>query len=256
MKKDNSVNLTVASENMVIIDNHLDYEFGKRLVEENQKERETHKSSGKLSAGQLGSPLQWQILKSFGIFERVIDDYTLRKFERGKDIEKKYLSSINGVIDTQIGVVYRGCVGYMDAFVDTSNWEYPSGKLPLEVKSVSNAKFKRIMGQCAPDRGHALQNALYALAVNSEFFAISYIASDDYRVLTFILKTSDWKSKVDAIIDRYDAQLKTGKVPVFVPEEAWQKNAMYNQFPDWAGLTQDEIDKKFEAILLDLAKEI
>lgn len=255
MKKDNSVNLSVATENLVILDNYLDNEFGRQLIEQNKKEKESHKSSGKLSASQLGSPLQWQILKSFGIFERVIDDYTLRKFERGKDIEKKYLENIPGVIEKQKFVEYRDCIGYMDAKVDTSTWEYPSGILPLEVKSVSNAKFKRIMGQCAPDRGHALQNALYALAECTEYFAVSYIASDDYRVLTFILKTSDWKPKVDAIIDRYQAQLKTEKVPVFIPEEKWQANPMYNPFPDWA-LSQEEIDEKFDKLLTELTKEI
>lgn len=240
-----------------VVDNYLDRMFGAQLVAENHIKSALHISSGKLSASGLGAPLQWQILKSLGIFERVIDDYTLRKFERGNHIEKEYLLRIPGILVDRKYVEYRDCVGYTDvAQIDTTEWDYPCGIIPVEVKSVSNMKYKRIVAQMSPDRGHALQGALYALSEGSENFAVSYIASDDYRVLTFLLKTADWKPKVDFIIDRYQAQKATGKIPVFVPEEKWQASRDYNNFPDWSDLNEEQISEKIEQIYLQLAEEL
>lgn len=259
VKKDNSIDSDAVEITgyFCVVDNYLDRAFGAQLVAENTVKSAMHISSGKLSASGLGAPLQWQILKSLGIFERVIDDYTLRKFERGNHIEKEYLFRIPGVLIERKYIEYRDAVGYTDvAQIDTQEWDYPSGIMPLEVKSVSNAKYKRIVAQGVPDRGHALQGALYALSEGSEYFGVSYIASDDYRVLTFLLKTSDWKGKVDAIIDRYQAQKATGKIPVFVPEEKWQANKMYNQFPDWAELNETQISEKIEGIYLQLAEQL
>lgn len=232
----------------MISDSYLEDYFSALLVELDRLEAEKHKPSGKLSAGRLGDPLQWQILSSLAVDRTSFDPYTLRKFQRGKDCEERVIKMTPDVLSVQEAVNYRGVVGYMDMFVDTKNWYGTYGQLPLEIKSVSSAKMKRIEAQGGPDRGHILQNCLYALAKNTEYFAIRYICSDDYREKVYVIPTIEYASKVDAIITRYDAQKISGLVPVFVPEEAWQKNKMYNGFHDWAGLTEEQIADKVRGL--------
>lgn len=239
----------------MIIDNYLDREISRQIVKANQEERDGHVSSGKLSASMLGQPLQWQILKSMGVPQKEVDEYVLRKFKRGNDVEDWFLKAIPNVLERQKFVEYRNVVGYVDSIVDTCDWEFPIGVAPLEVKSVSNMKFKRIVASGQPDRGHALQNALYAIAEKKNSFAVSYIATDDYRIQTYILSTADWLPDVDKIIDRYDAQKALGRVPVFVAEEKWQANADYNNYPEWSDLSQEEIDLKLEKFLALNEKE-
>lgn len=231
------------------VDNFLDLYIGHHIQKADEHERLNHKSSGKLSASGLGSPLQWQILKSFGVPERTHDEYTLRKFKRGKDVEEWYLSIIPGVLGKQEFVQYRDTVGYMDGWVDTMQWNFPLGEMPLEIKSVANAKYKRITSFGGPDAGHKLQSGLYALARAAEHFAISYIATDDYRVQTYILDTADVRDDIERIIDAYQAQKATGRVPVFEAREKWQADVKYCNYPDWVGLTQEECDRKLDAFL-------
>jgi hypothetical protein len=203
-----------------------------------------HTPSGKLSASALGNPLQWQILKSLAVSKREVDEYTLRKFLRGNHVEDWYLSLLPCVVSKQEFVEYRNVVGYMDAFVDTSAFDFPVGDAPLEIKSVNGMKYKRIKQAGAPDLGHVLQGTLYALAKQTPSFLVSYVCADDYRINTFTLDTADFKEAVDRIIDRYDAQKATGKIPVFEAEEKWQENRKYNDYFDWMGLTQQEIDDR------------
>lgn len=223
------------------------------LIAANEKERLEHVSSGKLSAGKLGDPLQWQILKVLGAPTKDHDEYVLRKFKRGKDVEEWYTGCIPNVLDKNVFVEYRDVVGYIDAYVDTEGWNFPRGKMPLEVKSVTGMKFKRIVKE-GPQRGHCLQAGLYALAKGDENFALSYIASDDYRVHTFLERTADWKPIIDGIINRFDTQLSLGVVPVFVSEEKWQENPEYNSYPDWSGLDAEGIAAKVEALGLSFKK--
>jgi len=72
---------------MATIDNYIDNKISKKVVEENKQRELNHVSSGRLSASMLGEPLQWQILKIKGVKPKEIDEYTLRKFIRGKDVE-------------------------------------------------------------------------------------------------------------------------------------------------------------------------
>lgn len=237
------------SDILMKLDSFLDRHIEHSLAADNMIERGNHKPSGKLSASALGDPLQWQILKSLAAEPREFDSYVLRKFLRGKQVEQWFLSAVPGIIEPptkekQEFVQYRDVVGYMDAFVDTSPWDFPVGNAPLEVKSIANAKFKRLLMNGSPDRGHLLQGALYGLAKQTPHFVITYIASDDYRVRTYILNTLDYKEEVDRIIDRYERQKATGKIPVFEPEEKWQANPKYNRYNDWAELTQEEIDAR------------
>jgi hypothetical protein len=227
------------------IDGYLDRLIGQTLLALDSIKRAEHVSSGKLSASALGNPLQWQILKSLAVERGDIDEYTLRKFQRGNHVEDWYLGLIPGVIKKQTFVEYRKVVGYLDAFVSTESWDFENlGDLPLEVKSVTNAKFKRITTQGAPDHSHALQCALYALAEGTPFFAVSYIAADDYRVLTYVLNTEDFKAEIDGIIDLYDQTKARGIIPVFEAKEKWQMLQKYNDYYEWSKLNAAEIGAK------------
>lgn len=233
-----------------ITDNYIDEYIAKTMFDKNKEEENNHKSSGKLSAGMLGMPLQWQILKIKGIPQKEFDSYTLRKFQRGKDVEKWFVGVLPNVIETQKFLEYRGCIGYCDAVVDTSTHNFKQGIIPHECKSVSNEKFKKIKSSKGADRSHKLQACLYALALGKDYFAIDYIASDDYRIMTMVYPVADYKDEVDGIIDRFNQQMATGFVPVFIPEEIWQSSEKYSNYPEFAKLNQEEINnliKEYES---------
>lgn len=227
----------------MIIDNYLDRKIGEKLLAENEEERKNHVSSGKLTASMLGQPLQWQILKVMGVPQKPFDEYTLRKFKRGKDIEDWFVKEADAV-ETQKDALYRDVVGFIDLIADTRDWDFPSGIIPVEVKSVTNAKFKRITGHGEPDRSHLLQACLYALSEGTDKFGVTYIAADDLRVVTSIHETADYKVEVDRIIDRFQTQLATGKVPAFVAEEKWQADLKYCNYPEWLELDEKGIEAK------------
>lgn len=226
----------------MLYETFLDKLIGTKLTALDQEKRNNHKSSGKLTASGLGDPLQWQVLKSLKIGERVVDEYTLRKFLRGQQIEEWFVSQLDDVVKKQEFVEYRGVIGFMDVLMDTKSCDFPVGVIPHEVKSVTNAKFKRLVKQKEADIQHRLQAGLYALATNSEHYAVDYIASDDLRVMTFVYKTTEIQPAIDQIITEYDAQMAKQQVPVFSARLAWQEQDLYNKFPEWSKLTQDEID--------------
>lgn len=221
-------------------DNTLNRIIGEKLLEANKSDREP---SGKLSASKLFWPLQWQILTTKLKLKSEFDEYTLRKFQRGKDVEDWFVGQIE-TKETQKFLEYRGVIGYCDAIVNTENWDTKIGTVPLEVKSVTNMKFKRIEGNEA-DEGHILQNAFYGLAFGSKHHAITYIASDDYRIYTTIYKTKDSKEQIDNIIDEYEAAIKLDTIPKFEPRIKWQTNLKYNNFPEYAGMSVDELRAKY-----------
>lgn len=223
------------------LDNYLDQLITKKLV----FQQEDRASSGKLSASKLYWPLQWQILATQFSLKSNFDDYTLRKFQRGHDVEDWFIKQIEPK-EKQKFLEYRGAIGYCDSIVDTANWDNPVGCIPLEVKSVTNAKFKRLKG--IADKGHILQNAFYAMAFKSEYHAITYIASDDYRISTGIYKTKDSKVEIDKIIDDFERALESKTIPVFEPREKWQGNIKYNNFPDFAGLSAQELQEKYNEL--------
>ena len=228
---------------MPIIDNFIDRKIGQDMLAENVKKESEHKSSGKLSASMLGQPLQWQVLKILGVEKEPLDEYVVRKFERGHQIEKwvlKYFDLVSNP-EKQEWVEYRNVGGYIDGVVDTKNWDFPIGIAPVEIKSVANAKYKRIITAGQPDRSHLLQACLYGLAKGVEKVAISYVASDDYRVQTFIIKVGDYKAEIDSIIDKFDSAMKSMVIPVFEPVEKWQANPKYNNYSEWAEKSEKEL---------------
>jgi len=201
-----------------------------RQVLANADEREP---SGRLSASRLGHPLQWQMLHHLKIPTKKHDEFTLRKFARGKDVEDRVVHWMRPD-KYQVPVEYRGVVGIADMVLD----------YPIEVKSVTNANFKRLQVS-GIKRGHRLQGELYAKALGFDRFAIAYVASDDYRVLCIEEEVTD---DTDKIIDEYEAQLMTGAVPIFKPLEKWHELKAYNPYPEWMKLDEEEIANKLSSM--------
>jgi hypothetical protein len=165
-----------------------------------------------------------------------MDEYTLRKFQRGNDVEDRIASWLDLPPDkTQVQVSYRGVVGFADAVM-----EYP-----IEIKSCTNRAFKWRQEE-GPSRSHRLQGMLYAKALGFDTFGVAYVASDDYRVLCFEEPVT---TEVDESIDAYESQVKLGTVPVFEAKESWQASADYSPYPEWTKLTAEEIAAKLAAHL-------
>lgn len=215
----------------MVIDNTIDNSIGERLLKLNDIERENRISSGKLTAGMLGWPVQWQWLKVNGTKPKPPDTYLIRKFKRGNDIEDWLVSMIDGVIEKQKQVEYRDCVGVVDAVVDTTGYEHEVGVIPHEVKSVTNAKFRRVTK--GPDEHHILQACFYALALKTDWFAIDYVASDDLRVKTYVIKTSTHKHQVIKAIEEFNRAIKSKEVPKFKAKYKWQEDKKYNMYPEY-----------------------
>lgn len=224
----------------MFVDTFLDKTITTNLREAEIAESAKHSPSGKLSASGLSSPVQWQVLKTLGVGVRHYDDYTLRKFKRGRDIEDWLMTHIPGIVETQKPVSYRNVVGLVDAVVDTADYDHKLGVIPHEVKSVTNAKYKRIEKEGRADEGHMFQGGLYALALGSPYYAIDYVASDDLRVLSYVYPTKDIKPAIEAIIDRYDDCIKRQVIPVFEARYKWQADKKYTQYEEWQGLTEEE----------------
>jgi len=237
----------------IIVDRTLDRLISKRLIDQTNTERELRTPSGKLSASMLAWPLQWQILKIVGIGTKPFDEYTLRKFERGNHVEKWLIDNMEGVVATQKFLTYQGAIGYADAIVNTKGYEHNFGIMPHEVKSVSNAKFKRILSQGKPDTGHILQACFYALAENSKYFAIDYVSTDDYRIETYILNTKGYEKAVTDAISAFNdaliAYTEHGTIPEFVAKEKWQEKIDYCNYPTFKDLTAEEAKTLAEKML-------
>lgn len=202
-------------------------------------EREAKEPSGRLSASRLGWPLQWQMLHYYKVKGKTIDEYTLRKFVRGSDVEDRIMQWLSPAPDKcQVPVEYRGVVGYMDVELD----------YPIEVKSVTNFAFKHIQKE-GPKRGHKLQAELYAKARGFDTYGIAYVASDDYRVLCFEEPVT---GEVDKVIDRFEQQVGLGTVPAFSPEEPWHAISEYNPYAEWMKLDEAQIATKLAAMGVEI----
>lgn len=227
-------------------DQTIDRLITAKLESENVIERENHVSSGKLSASMLWWPVQWQVLKTIGYPPKEDEEYVLRKFLRGRQVEDWFIDQMPGVLERQKEVVYKDTVGKVDALVDSAEYEFPLGIIPHEVKSVSNAKYKNIMRELKPDMGHALQACLYALALKADQFSVDYVATDDYRVECFILDTSKFSAHVEQSIEKYNAAMQDWKdrqfIPEFQPNEPWQANPQYNRYPDLIHISNEKHD--------------
>jgi hypothetical protein len=232
----------------------IDKYIEETLLKENEERSKNHRSSGKLSASMLGQPIQWQILKIIGVPQDDLQEYTIRKFKRGDHVESWLVDRMIGVEETQKFVEYNNVVGYLDVLIDMSKWNLDYGILPHEIKSVSNMKYKQIQRRNEPDEHHALQGALYALALDKDHFCIDYVATDDYRVETYLLETKDYKDKVDEIVTAFNNALKEKIVPKFEAIMKWQENDKYNNYLEFKDLTPEEIDVKLKNEYPDVYK--
>lgn len=209
--------------------------IAKAVLKANE-EREKREPSGRLSASRLGWPLQWQMLHHFKVPQKPIDEYTLRKFQRGIDVEDRVMQWLEpDPKKMQVEVSYRGVVGFADVMLD----------YPIEVKSVTNMAFKYKQKEGA-SFGHKMQAELYAKALGHKKYGVAYVASDDYRVLCFEYDVTD---EVDKLIDAYEAQVAKGVVPVFEAREKWHAMADYSPYPEWMKLSEEEIAVKLAPYL-------
>lgn len=196
---------------------------------------EEREPSGRLSASRLGWPLQWQMLHYFKVPQKPIDEYTLRKFQRGKDVEERIMRWLAATpAQMQVPVTYRGVVGFADVVL-----EYP-----IEIKSTTNMAFKYKQKE-GISRGHGLQAELYALGLGFDKYAVAYVASDDYRVLCFEEPVT---GAVDKVIDAYEKQVALGKIPTFVAEEKWHGMEDYNPYYEYQKLSEQEIATKLSSM--------
>lgn len=197
--------------------------------------------SGNLAPSRLGQPLQWQMLHYYKVPPKPIDEYTLRKFQRGHDVEERIMKWLAPSPEAmQVPVDYRGLRGYADVVL-----EYP-----IDVKSITNMAF-RYKQKEGMSYGHALQAEFYALGLGYDRYGVAYVASDDYRVLCF---EQELTGEVDNVIDAYERQVKLGTVPVFEAKEKWQSMKDYNPYLEWMGLNEAQIAEKLAAHLKSTTK--
>jgi len=225
---------------------YLDKYIEQQLIEEAEEEKKNHTPSGKLSASMLGQPVQWQILHVIGVPRDEKEEYVTRKFKRGQHVEEWLLNYMVGLINKQKFVEYKNTVGYVDAIVDMRDWGLEFGVIPHEIKSVSNMKYKRIQKNGA-DEQHIYQACLYGLALGTEHFALDYVATDDYRVETYLFETKEYAPKVEKVISNFDTQLASKFVPNFVPLLEWHAKPEYNSYKRFIDLEPIEIDEILKA---------
>lgn len=229
-----------------MIKSKLNTTLEKRIVAtiraEYEAESAKHEPSGKLSAGQLGKPLLEQVLKVIGVPQKPVDDYTLGLFRRGNSVEDNILGLLKPD-DTQVEVEYRGCVGVVDAIKDGEVYEIKSVKnSQWQYLDPSNEKKRRTPdGMQAVYGGvkyaHALQGALYALALKKPSYTVIYASTDDLRTLPHTIETKELAREVDKIISEVEQALLNHNLPKWKAREEWQeKYPQYSSYPDWMTL--------------------
>lgn len=242
---------------MPIIDTTINKHIDDELIRLNEEREARHNPSGKLSASMLYQPVRFQLLKSIGAPRKPFDAYTLAKFKRGVDVEAWYVEQLKGagvlvedqktleemnltVTDGQPFAEYRDCIGYVDSVIDTQKMQAKKGIIPNEIKSVTNMKMKRIKST-GIDWHYKIQAALYALAMGSEYYAVTVVSAEDLRSETHIFPTREMKRDVDQAISAYMKAMEDWKkdrtLPKFEanPHVKWTANLKYAMFEEqWA----------------------
>lgn len=242
---------------MPIIDNSVNKFIEDSLLADNAKREAEHEPSGRLSASMLYQPLRFQVLKTIGAPRKPLDAYTLGKFKRGNDVEEWYVSKLGemGVlVERQKKLMYREVIGFADAVVDTSKMQYRCGEIPHEVKSVTNAKLKRI-SQTEVDYHYKMQGAFYAMAMGVSDYAVDIVSAEDLRPNVYIFKTFEMKSDVDKAISKYMEAMEAWKrdhtLPKFEPNPkvGWTANIKYAMFDEfWATQPDSAVIKQLETL--------
>lgn len=241
---------------MPVIDNSINKFIEDSLLTENARREADHESSGKLSASMLYQPLRFQVLKTLGVPRKQLEAYTLGKFKRGNDVEDWYvgkLGEMGVLLEKQKRVEYRNTVGFVDALVDSNKMQYKKGPMPHEVKSVTNAKLKRV-SKTGVDWHYKIQATLYALALGSDYYAIDIVSAEDLRPLIYIFNTKELAHEVEAIITAYEQAMEQWEskmvLPPFKPNPKvlWTANLAYAMFDEaWAVESDSWALKQMEA---------
>jgi hypothetical protein len=231
----------------MIIDTKIGKLFLKSIKAEAELEHAKHVSSGGLSASTLYDPLQWQVLKYLGYDKVEFSDYAYGLFRRGKKIEEDFIANLprSLVWSTQVPLSYKNVVGIADTIMDSKELGLKVGQIPVEVKSVTRANFKRIFGRHKTEvrKNHAIQAALYALALGAKHFGLLYIVADDYESRLVVLETKDYQKEIDDIITAYNTCIKLRLLPLFEPRIDWQANPKFNKFPQFSDLKLKELNE-------------
>lgn len=240
---------------MPILDNSINKFIDDSLLAENARREADHEPSGKLSASMLYQPLRVQVLKSLGVPRKPLDAYVLGKFIRGNHVEDWYVEMLGkaGVlVERQKKVEYRGCIGYADAIVDSDKMYFKKGIMPHEVKSVTNAKLKRV-STTEVDYHYKMQACYYALGTGSDYFAVDIVSAEDLRPNIYIFETRELKSDVDKAISAYQVAMEKWSIdrtlPKFEanPKVAWTANVKYAMFDEfWMTAPDNEVIKRLE----------
>ena len=243
----------------MILDNSINKFIEDSLLADNAKRDAEHEPSGKLSASMLYQPLRFQVLKTLGVPRKPIDAYTLGKFKRGNDVEDWYVGQLEAMgclLDRQVKVEYREAVGFIDALVDSDKMYFKKGKMPHEVKSVTNAKLKRI-ASTEVDWHYKLQACLYALAIGSDYYAIDIVSAEDLRPNIYIFETKQLQKEVDQAISNYMIAMENWKkdrsLPKFEanPNVKWTGDLKYAMFEEfWAVEPDSVVIKRMEDLKL------
>lgn len=243
---------------MPIIDSSINKFIEDSLLTDNARRESEHESSGKLSASMLYQPLRFQVLKTIGTPRKPLDAYVLGKFKRGNDVEEWYvnmLGEMGVLLEKQKKVEYRDTIGYVDAVVDSDKMQYKQGKMPHEVKSVTNAKLRQIAKGNGVDWHYKIQATLYAMAMETDHYAIDIVSAEDLRPAVYIFKTKELAHEVEAIISAYQKAMDnwyTKKLlPKFAPNPKvlWTANLAYAMFEEqWATESDEWAVKQLEAL--------
>lgn len=243
----------------MINDTWINTKIDEALIAENEERERLHEPSGKLSASMLYMPTLIQLYRTIGVPRKPFDAYALGKFKRGNDVEEWFagqLSNAKVLVERQKFVEYRGAIGYVDALVDSQQMFFKQGIIPHEIKSVTNAKLKRI-GMTGVDYHYQLQSCFYALALNSKYYAVDIVSAEDLRPNIYVFETKTMREEVEKAINKYEEALVNWKskhiLPKFEPNEkvGWTSNPMYLPVePFWIEGTQQEIMQKLGELKL------
>lgn len=257
---------------MPIIDTSISQFIDEKLIEKNKERQEKHEPSGLLSASMLYQPVRFQVLKTLGAPRKEFEPYVLAKFKRGNDVEDWFVKQLSeaGVLiedkdklesfnlkledDKQAKATYRGAIGYIDSVIDTDQMQSKKGIIPNEIKSVTNAKLKRIK-RTGIDWHYQIQACFYALAMGVDHYGVTIVSSEDLRNEIHIFETSQMKKAVDVAIGKYKKAMEDWSIDRTLPPfEAnvnvpWTKNIKYAMFePFWINQSDSRVISKLEEL--------
>lgn len=244
------------------LDTTLQREITATIRAEYEAESAKHEPSGRLSAGQLGKPLLEQVLKVIGVPQKPVEDYALGLFRRGNSVEDNILGLLKPD-KSQVEVEYRNCVGIVDAIKDGEVYEIKSVKnSQWQYLDPTNDKKRRTQDGMQSVYGgvkyaHALQGALYAMALKKPSFTVIYASADDLRTLPHTIETKEMQREVDKIISEVDQALKSHKLPKWTAREDWQeKYPQYSSYPGWISLDPELAMTKLKNTYPDSYKKL